>query len=105
MAKRISKDTFEAEVLQSGLPVLLEFYSDSCVPCKQMSPILGDIEDAYEGRLIVAKVNVNFDAELAQKYDVMASPTILFFKNGEEVSRIRGLAGKSALDEQLAAIV
>ena len=51
MAARVSKDNFEAEVLQASTPVLVEFYSDSCIPCKQMSPILGDIEDDYEDRL------------------------------------------------------
>lgn len=48
MAKRVSKDDFEKEVLQSELPVIVDFYSDSCIPCKQLSPILGDIEDDYE---------------------------------------------------------
>lgn len=101
MAKRVSSDTFEKEVLQSALPVLVEFYSDSCVPCKQMSPVLGDLEDDYEDRLAVVKVNVNFDAQLAEQYEVMASPTVLFFKDGEEVSRIRGLANKAMLEEQI----
>ena len=50
MAKRVSKDDFEKEVLQSELPVIVDFYSDSCIPCKQLSPILGDIEDDYEDR-------------------------------------------------------
>ena len=60
MAARVSKDNFEAEVLQASIPVLVEFYSDSCIPCKQMSPILGDIEDDYEDRLKVVKVNATF---------------------------------------------
>lgn len=59
MAARVSKDNFEAEVLQASIPVLVEFYSDSCIPCKQMSPILGDIEVNYEDRLKVVKVNAN----------------------------------------------
>ena len=96
MAVRINKDNFQAEVLDSTLPVVVEFYSDSCIPCKQLAPILGDIEDDYEEQL---KVNVNFDAELAEQYSVMASPTILFFKGGEEVNRIRGLAKKPQLEE------
>ncbi len=74
---------FDVKVLQSELPVIVEFYSDSCIPCKQLSPILGGIEDDYEDQVKVYKVNVNFDAELAEKYQVMASPTILFFKGGE----------------------
>ena len=99
MAARISKDNFAAEVLKSELPVLVEFYSDSCIPCKQMSPILGDIEDDYEDKLKVVKVNVNFDAELAERYSVMASPTILLFKDGQEVERARGLTKRPQLEE------
>lgn len=100
MAVRVSAEDFDAKVLQSELPVIVEFYSDSCIPCKQLSPILGGIEDDYED-----KVNVNFDAELAEKYAVMASPTILFFKGGEEVSRIRGLVKRNVLEEEVKKIV
>ena len=88
MAKRVGTAEFEAEVLKEKLPVIVEFYSDSCIPCKQLSPILGGIEDDYEDQVKVVKVNVNFDADLAGKYQVMASPTILFFKDGKEVDRI-----------------
>lgn len=98
MAARVSKDNFEAEVLQASIPVLVEFYSDSCIPCKQMSPILGDIEDDYEDRLKVVKVNANFDGELAEQYSVMVSPTILFFKDGKEAERVRGLIKKPELE-------
>ena len=99
MAKRVNAEEFEAEVLKASLPVVVEFYSDSCIPCKQLSPVLGGIEDDYEDKLIVVKVNVNFDAELAQKYEVAASPTLLFFKEGKEVNRIRGLVKRKELEE------
>ena len=72
MAVRVSAEDFDAKVLQSELPAIVEFYSDSCIPCKQLSPILGGIEDDYEDKVNVYKVNVNFDAELAEKYAVMA---------------------------------
>lgn len=98
MAKRVSSEEFEAEVLKSAVPVLVEFYSDSCIPCKQMSPILGDLEDDYENQLKVVKVNVSFDGELAEKYEVMASPTMLFFKAGTEVKRLRGIQKKADLE-------
>ena len=71
MAQRINKDNFEEKVLKNPLPVLVDFYSDSCIPCKQLSPVLGDIEDEREDTLSVYKVNVNYDMELAEKYDVM----------------------------------
>ena len=102
MAVRVGTDTFQAEVLEAGVPVLVEFYSDSC---KQMSPILGDLEDDYEGRLKVVKVNVNFDGALAETYGVMASPTVLFFKDGEEQSRLRGLQNKAQLEEVVRTLI
>jgi thioredoxin 1 len=105
MAARISKDNFAQKVLEESLPVLVEFYSDSCIPCKQMSPILGDIEDDYEDRLRVYKVNVNFDEELAGQYEVMSSPTILFFKGGQEVERVRGLVKKPALTDLVESVI
>jgi thioredoxin 1 len=101
MAARIGKDNFTASVLESRIPVLVEFYSDSCIPCKQMSPILGAIEDDYEDQLKVYKVNVNFDTELAAEYGVMASPTLVFFKGGTEVERLRGLVTKQELLEDV----
>ena len=99
MAARVSKDNFEAEVLQASIPVLVVYYYESCIPCYQMSPILGDIEDDYEDRLKVVKVNANFDGELAEQYSVMVSPTILFFKDGKEAERVRGLIKKPELEE------
>lgn len=98
MAARVNQEQFAEEVLKSELPVLAEFYSDSCIPCKQLSPILGDIEDDFEGKLKVVKINVNFDGELAAEYQVMASPTILFFRQGQEVKRTRGLVKKEELE-------
>ncbi len=105
MAKRVSASEFQAEVLESALPVIVEFYSDSCIPCKQLSPILGGIEDDYEEQLKVVKVNVNFDADLAAEYQVAASPTILFFKDGQEQNRIRGLAKRPALEEVIQTLI
>ena len=98
MAKRVSEADFQAEVLDGASPVLVEFYSDSCIPCKQLSPILGGLEDDYEDQIKIVKVNVNFDADLAAKYEVAASPTILIFKNGEEVRRVRGLVKRPELE-------
>ena len=70
MAVRINKDDFEEKVLKSDLPVIVDFYSDSCIACKKLAPALGDVEDDYEGKLYVYKVNTNFDKELAKEYHV-----------------------------------
>ena len=105
MAKRVSASEFQAEVLESALPVIVEFYSDSCIPCKQLSPILGGIEDDYEEQLKVVKFKVKIDAGLAAQYQVAASPTILFFKDGQEQKRIRGLAKRPALEEVIQTLI
>lgn len=101
MAIRVNEANFETEVLKADIPVLVEFYSDSCIPCKQMSPIIGDLEEEYENNVKIVKVNVNFDEILAQKYGILASPTILFLKNGHEVNRTRGFKIKAQLEEIL----
>jgi thioredoxin 1 len=97
MSKRVSKDDFDSEVLQSSLPVLVDFYSDSCVPCKRLSPVIGDIEDDNEGKLVVVKVNTNFDGELAEQYNVMAVPTLILFNGGNEVARRTGADKKEVI--------
>lgn len=101
MIVRTNEDNFELDVLKSNVPVLVEFYSDSCIPCKQMAPILGDLEDEYQNRLKIVKVNVNFSGNLSERHHIMTSPTILFFINGEEVNRVRGIKKKIELDEIL----
>lgn len=105
MAKRVNAEEFEAEVLKASLPVVVEFYSDSVFHVNNCRRFQAGIEDDYEDKLIVVKVNVNFDAELAQKYEVAASPTLLFFKEGKEVNRIRGLVKRKELEEAVEEIL
>lgn len=95
MAVRVNRDNFEEEVLKSETAVLADFYSDSCVPCKRLSPVLAEIEEEFPDKIKTVKINVNFDGEIAEKYDVQAAPTLIFFKNGKEVSRLRGAVRKS----------
>ena len=87
MAARISKADFDEKVLKSKFPVIVDFYSDSCVACKKLAPVLGDIEDDYEDKLHVYKVNTNVDGELADEYEVTANPTLLFVKDAEVLDR------------------
>ena len=63
MAERIKLSDFEEKVLNSSVPVLIDFYSDSCVPCKRLAPVVGTVEDERAGSLLVYKVNINFDAD------------------------------------------
>lgn len=101
MAERVGKDDFKEKVLDSSLPVLIDFYSDSCVPCKRMTPVIGDIEDDNEGKLSVYKVNINFDAEVAEEYRVQSVPTLVLFKDGKELARQTGAVRKDALSQWL----
>ena len=104
MLQSINNDNFESEVLNSNVSVLLEFYSDSCIPCKRMSPILAELEEEHTD-IKVSKLNIKFGADTARKYNVMSSPTIVFFKNGEEVNRIKGVAKKADLEAVIKEIV
>lgn len=99
MYVRVNAESFEAEVLNSKQPVLADFYSDSCVPCKRLSPVLAEIEEQYADRINIAKININFDAELAEKYEVRAAPTLIFFKDGQETERLIGAVKKSEITE------
>ena len=83
MAVRVTKDDFNEKVLLNKLPVVVDFYSDSCVACKKLAPVLGGLEDDYEGKLEVVKVNTNYDMELAEEYNVTANPTVLLINNGK----------------------
>lgn len=100
MAERITAADFEDKVLKAQIPVLVDFYSDSCVPCKMLSPILSQIGTELDGKLDIYKVNVGYEQELVDKYDVMASPTLIFFRDGEEVSRLQGMTQKAVIIEE-----
>ena len=104
MAVRVNTENFEQEVLNSDKLVLTDFYSDSCIPCKRMSPILAELEEEHTD-IKVSKLNIKFGADTARKYNVMSSPTIVFFKNGEEVNRIKGVAKKADLEAVIKEIV
>lgn len=97
MAVRVSGDTFEAEVLNADGLILADFYSDSCVPCKRLSPVLAEIEEEHSDGTRLVKININFDAELAEKYEVQSVPTLVFFRNGEEISRLNGSIKKGEI--------
>ncbi|MCH5195411.1 MAG: thioredoxin [Oscillospiraceae bacterium] len=95
MSVSVDTDNFDKEVLKSEGIVLADFYSDSCGPCRKVSPVLNELEEKYKSKIKLAKIDVNSDAKLARKYVVRAVPTIVFFKNGTESTRIIGAADKS----------
>ncbi len=101
MAKVFTDANFEAEVLNSELPVLVDFYADWCGPCKMIAPVINQLAEEYEGKFNIGKLNVDQNGTTAQKYRVMSIPTLLIFKNGEVVDKIVGAASKSVFDQKL----
>jgi len=97
--KKISQENFEKEILNSQKTAIVDFYADWCGPCKMMSPIIDEI--AQDESLIVGKVNVDANQELAIKFNIMSIPTILIFKNGEVANRIVGVHDKNEILEYL----
>ncbi len=96
MAVKSTNESFPQDIAE-GL-VLADFYSDSCIPCKRMSPVLAELEEENSGVRLV-KLNINFGAETAAKYDVTSVPTLVFFRDGKEVQRVTGAVKKSQIEE------
>lgn len=99
MAERVGGKDFEEKVKRAECLVLTEFYSDSCIPCKQLSPVLCEIEEEYAGKVSVYKINANYEENLTQEYQVRSSPTLILFRNGAALDRKSGVQKKEILTE------
>jgi len=91
----LTKDNFEAEVLNSEIPVLVDFWASWCGPCMMLSPVIAELAEELEGKVKVGKVNVDEQNELAIKYRVASIPTLLLFKDGELVNTSVGFMPKN----------
>lgn len=87
--------------LENKIPVLVDFYSDFCPPCKMLEPIFAELEKEFKGKIKFARVNVDENRELAARYNVMSIPTLILFKKGKEEKRIVGLRSKEELKKEL----
>ena len=106
LIKHISDSSFEADVLQADKPVLVDYWAEWCGPCKMIAPILDEVSAAYQGRLQVAKMNVDENRDIPAKFGIRGIPTLMVFKGGTLAATKVGAMTKAQLtafiDEQLA---
>ena len=101
MEYKFTSENFESEVLQSDIPVLVDFYADWCGPCKMMAPLVAELAESYSGKCKIGKCNTDENPRLAGEYRVMSIPTFLFFKGGKVVDTVIGAVSKSELENKI----
>jgi len=106
LIKHVSDASFEADVLQPGSAVLVDYWAEWCGPCKMIAPILDEVAGTYQGKLQIAKMNVDENREIPAKFGIRGIPTLMLFKNGELAATKVGAVNKAQLtafiDQQLA---
>ena len=106
LIKHLSDASFEADVLKAGTPVLVDYWAEWCGPCKMIAPILDEVAGAYQGKLTIAKMNVDENREIPAKFGIRGIPTLMLFKDGQLAATKVGAMSKAQLtafiDQQLA---
>lgn len=101
----VNDETFDAEVLHSPEPVLVDFWASWCGPCRAVAPIVEEVATSYQGKLKVMKMNVDQNGRTSARYGIRGIPALLIFKNGELAEQIVGYVPKSAVDQTVAKVL
>jgi len=97
----LGKDEFDEVVVSGGKAVLVDFFATWCGPCKMLGPVLEQVAEDFDGKVAVAKIDIDESMELAQEYGIMSVPTIILFENGAEIARAVGFRQKAQIEEMI----